>query len=235
MFALGGRLARFARGGAALSLAAALSLVAPFATPDGAAVAATSYSVAPCADANRAGDASGFSMDCQVLGAKNDSPLELNDEAAFGLGDWVFGGRAAWDDGWTYSSEAPGAGRAGVESADIGFGLAAGSNAKGGRWSIDASFWDEWSSLAVVFKSSNTVVMYLVTPDTLSGLYALPTSRDIGQVSVYASRSGGFDGEARAPQVPLPAAAPLLVGGLGMLGALTVAGRRRRAASGRAS
>ena len=220
-------LARFAR---ATSFASALGFAAAVALGGGQAEAATA-STMPCTSANMAGDASGFSLDCQVLGADNDKVEDLNAQKAFTLGDWVFASKYEID-GSKYETALKGA----------GFEIDGGE--EGGSFSLDDGFWDQWSSAVILFKSAGknagkkddvdsagNVVMFLIQPGVIFGDFARSLGKHgISHVSLYVSGTDPFGGGGSVEEpmpTPLPAPALMLASGLAGFGALRLRARRR--------
>ena len=197
------------------------------------AVAATA-SAADCVAVNLAGDVSGFSSGCQVLGAANDKTAELNAEAAFDIDAWTFAGKR----------DASG-GVDGDGGLDLGFALDD-ADGQGGSWSVASSLWDKWSSALILFMSASTkqagtvgsagnVGMFLVRPGVTWGEYASSLGKyDISHVSFYVAGAVGPGGlpasgaSATAPApTPLPADVWMLTAGLAGLGGLGAIGNRK--------
>ncbi|WP_143103311.1 hypothetical protein [Albimonas pacifica] len=192
----------------------------------GQAAAATAATL-PCTSTNMAGDASGFSLDCQVLDAENDKADVLNGQGAFSLGDWVFASKLDIDEG-KYE----------------GAGFSIDGGAEGGSFSLDDGFWDQWSSAVILFKSANknalkkgdvdsagNVVMFLIQPGVVFGEFARSLGKHgISHISLYASNTNLFDGGGSAEEplpTPLPASALMLVSALAGAGTLGMRGRRK--------
>lgn len=186
---------------------------------------AATASTLPCAHVNYAGDASGFSLDCQVLDAENDKAETLNEQTAFSI------------DGWTQVAKYDVSSRS---YEGRGFGFTVDGDGEGGAFSFDDTLWDQWSSAVILFKSGSAkqaekagspgnVVMFLLQPDVLFGDYARSLGKyAISHISVYVAGADPFGDGSSATQplpTPLPASALLLVGGLAALGMLS---RRRR-------
>jgi hypothetical protein len=156
------------------------------------------------------------SLDCvQITDVSNDSEAVMNTPpGAFGLTDWTLIGRD--------NSDTP--------DSDAGeYAIFPDANTITGTFTIDAGVYDTYESLALVLKAGASaqpcgIAGYLLPDGTTSGSYSSPfrcpagtAVQDISHMTLYGSVS----------EVPLPAAAPLLIGGLSILG---LAARRRRAA-----
>ena len=152
-----------------------------------------------------------------VLG--NDSEADVNAEEFFGFSDWTF---VARDNNLNGTDE-------GVTAA-----LTISGNTKSGSWSIAGM---ANTDFMLVFKGGNlnntvpgSVIGYFLS--TVSGSYRSPllndnnfNPRDISHVSLYSRDSGG--GITPPNPIPLPAAAWLLLSGIGGLGVM--GWRKRRA------
>lgn len=143
--------------------------------------------------------------------------IDKKDLSIFGYSDWVLGN----------STDAPGDGT-------VSFLNAPAEDVGSGTWSI--SGYGNYSSLMIVLKSATTFAAFQIS-DVLSGSWSIVeeksnkkgtffTPKDLSHASLYYSPS--LEVATPAP-VPLPAAAPLLIAGIGALGGLAAARRRRRA------
>ncbi|WP_245243226.1 VPLPA-CTERM sorting domain-containing protein [Pararhodobacter sp. SW119] len=137
----------------------------------------------------------------------------VNQQGFFDKSDWGFVGKLNFDG----------------DDEGIAPSLGTDSDGQGGTFSILASLWDEYGRIMAIFKGgSNPLVGYELKPGETTFTYASPFLRDgkkpqgVSHISIYAN------GTPVAP-IPLPAAAWLMLTGLGGL-AVTQIRRRRKAA-----
>ncbi|PQA89116.1 VPLPA-CTERM sorting domain-containing protein [Hyphococcus luteus] len=149
--------------------------------------------------------------------ATNDSEAVVNSEMFFGYDDWTFDAKDEADNGFGAVDEGPDT-----------VGLIIEGDSEFGSWELTGLSSLDGLDVMLVFKDGQTalpgvVVAYLVS--SLSGEYTSPfykatgALKDISHISVYLRDS--------VSEVPLPAAAWLMIAGLGGLG---FAGRRKKAA-----
>ena len=180
---------------------------------------------APYADTSYVGGAES----CAVGPGSNEGVGAI--ESLLGLSDVEFANKWDWDEdnsNWDVTNTL----------SDVGFSLDPNpsspvSDEFSGKWSVADNFWTLFSTLIIVQKDGGQDpgywVAFVIAEDTVSGIYNSIFSNDnsvkaISHISAYVIDKSNSN----VPDVPLPAALPLLGGGIAILG---IVGMRKRRAT----
>lgn len=170
------------------------------------------------------------STSCKVgiIGGAVDANDSVGDiETLFGISNVSAAGKFNWSDtNSKFEFEL------GSASTDIGFDANGVGGAQTGKWSVVSDFWTLFSSLIIVQADGGPNpgkwVAFEIAEDVFSGeWWSIFTNRnggvqDVSHITAYVVESGNnnnFD-------VPLPAALPLLGGGMAILGIIGIRKRR---------
>jgi hypothetical protein len=114
----------------------------------------------------------------------NTTPMTVNQERFFGLTDWSF-----------------------LDKQDN----LSGDAAQSGSWTFPASWWDDYKSIMLTFKSGKdtTLVSYLLTAEQNNGIWNNPFEKDVSHISYYGSPN-------EVPE-PLTILGTIVAGGFGYM------------------